>query len=45
MLPWRDLGLALLLLLVWGSNFVVITVGLAALPPLLFAFDIVAALV
>ncbi len=37
MLPWRDLGLALLVLLVWGSNFVVITVGLAALPPLLFA--------
>lgn len=31
----RDLGLALLVILVWGVNFAVIKVGLAGVPPLL----------
>ena len=35
-MPRRDLGLALLVVAVWGLNFVVIEVGLRELPPLLF---------
>jgi O-acetylserine/cysteine efflux transporter len=37
MLPARHLLLALAVIFVWGTNFVVIRVGLAHLPPLLFA--------
>lgn len=33
----KDLGLALLVVLIWGLNFVVIHVGLPGMPPLLFA--------
>ncbi|MEW6707369.1 MAG: EamA family transporter [Pseudomonadota bacterium] len=36
-LPFRHFLLALAVVAVWGSNFVVIKWGLAALPPLLFA--------
>ncbi|SFG96580.1 EamA family transporter [Methylobacterium gossipiicola] len=36
-LPPRDLLLALAVVAVWGSNFVVIRIGLDHLPPLLFA--------
>jgi O-acetylserine/cysteine efflux transporter len=36
-LSLRDMGLALAIMFVWGTNFVVIHVGLAVLPPLLFA--------
>ena len=36
-LPPRDLLLALAVVFVWGTNFVVIRLGLNALPPLLFA--------
>ena len=36
-LPWQHLLLALAVVAVWGSNFVVIKVALAHLPPLLFA--------
>ncbi|HEY2835184.1 MAG TPA: EamA family transporter [Rhizomicrobium sp.] len=36
-LPVRDLLLALAVVFVWGTNFVVIRLGLNALPPLLFA--------
>jgi O-acetylserine/cysteine efflux transporter len=36
-LSLRDLLLALAVVLVWGTNFVVIRLGLDALPPLLFA--------
>lgn len=36
-LSFRDLSLALAVVLVWGTNFVVIRLGLYALPPLLFA--------
>ena len=36
-LPWRHLLLALAVVAVWGSNFVVIKNALAHLPPLLFA--------
>jgi len=36
-LSFRDLLLALAVVLVWGTNFVVIRLGLNALPPLLFA--------
>ncbi|MET0332716.1 MAG: EamA family transporter [Rhizobacter sp.] len=36
-MPWRHLLLALLVVAVWGTNFVVIKVALAQLPPLLFA--------
>jgi O-acetylserine/cysteine efflux transporter len=36
-LPLRHLLLALAVVAVWGSNFVVIKLGLAQLPPLLFA--------
>jgi O-acetylserine/cysteine efflux transporter len=35
--PWRHLALALAVVAVWGSNFVIIKIGLAHLPPLLFA--------
>jgi O-acetylserine/cysteine efflux transporter len=35
--PWRHLLLALAVVAVWGSNFVVIKIALAHLPPLLFA--------
>ncbi|MBL0729537.1 EamA family transporter [Piscinibacter sp. HJYY11] len=35
--PWRHLLLALAVVAVWGTNFVVIKVALAHLPPLLFA--------
>ena len=35
--PWRHLLLALAVVAVWGSNFVVIKLALAHLPPLLFA--------
>lgn len=36
-LPWPHLLLALAVAVVWGSNFVVIKIALAHLPPLLFA--------
>lgn len=36
-LPPRHFALALAVVAVWGSNFVVIKIGLDALPPLLFA--------
>ena len=36
-LPLRDLLLALAVVFVWGTNFVIIRLGLNALPPLLFA--------
>ncbi len=36
-LSYRDLLLALAVVFVWGTNFVVIRLGLNALPPLLFA--------
>ena len=36
-LSFRDLVLALLVILVWGINFAVIRIGLNSLPPLLFA--------
>lgn len=36
-LPIRDILLALVVVAVWGSNFVVIRIGLNHLPPLLFA--------
>ena len=36
-LSFRDLLLALLVILVWGVNFAVIRIGLNSLPPLLFA--------
>lgn len=36
-LPWRHLLLALAVVAVWGTNFVVIRVALDHLPPLLFA--------
>lgn len=36
-LPWRHFLLALAVVAVWGSNFVVIKVALGHLPPLLFA--------
>lgn len=35
--PWRHLLLALAVVAVWGTNFVVIKAALAYLPPLLFA--------
>jgi O-acetylserine/cysteine efflux transporter len=34
----RDVGLALLVVAVWGTNFVVIKWGLRTIPPFLFAF-------
>jgi len=36
-LTWRDTILALAIVLVWGTNFVVIRLGLNALPPLFYA--------
>jgi O-acetylserine/cysteine efflux transporter len=36
-LTWRDAGLALAVVFVWGTNFVVIRLGLDVLPPLFFA--------
>ncbi len=36
-LSFRDLAIALLVILVWGVNFAVIRIGLNTLPPLLFA--------
>lgn len=36
-MPWRHLVLALAVVLVWGSNFVVIRLGLEHLPPLTLA--------
>jgi len=36
-LSWRDATLALAIVFVWGTNFVVIRLGLNALPPLFFA--------
>src|SRR6476660_1571013 len=36
-LSWRDALLALAVVFVWGTNFVVIRLGLDALPPLFFA--------
>src|ERR1700755_2686063 len=36
-LSWRDAALALAIVFVWGTNFVVIRLGLDALPPLFFA--------
>jgi O-acetylserine/cysteine efflux transporter len=36
-LSWRDAVLALAIVFVWGTNFVVIRLGLDALPPLFFA--------
>lgn len=41
----KDIGLALLVVLIWGANFTVIKIGLQDLPPLLFSalrFSIVA---
>ena len=37
-LPWRHLLLGLVVVAVWGSNFVVIKAALAHLPPLFLAF-------
>ena len=37
-LPFRHLALALFVMAVWGSNFTVVTVGLAELPPLFLTF-------
>src|SRR5471030_2770293 len=36
-LSWRDASLAVAIVFVWGTNFVVIRLGLNALPPLFFA--------
>lgn len=36
-LPWRHLLLAIAVVAVWGTNFVVIRIGLYHLPPLFFA--------
>ena len=36
-LTWRDMLLALAVVFVWGTNFVVIRLGLDVLPPLFFA--------
>ena len=36
-LPWRHAALAVAIMAIWGSNFVVMKLGLAHLPPLLFA--------
>jgi O-acetylserine/cysteine efflux transporter len=36
-LPWRHVTLAVVIMAVWGSNFVVMKAGLAHLPPLFFA--------
>jgi O-acetylserine/cysteine efflux transporter len=36
-MPRRDLALAMVVMLFWGANFVVIDVGLETVPPLLFA--------
>jgi O-acetylserine/cysteine efflux transporter len=36
-LPYRHASLALLVVFIWGTNFVVIKVGLAVFPPFLFA--------
>lgn len=36
-LPWSHVALAVLVVAVWGTNFVVIKVALDVLPPLLFA--------
>ncbi len=36
-LPWRHAALAVAVVAVWGTNFVVIKLALAALPPLLLA--------
>jgi O-acetylserine/cysteine efflux transporter len=36
-LSWRDALLAIAIVFVWGTNFVVIRLGLNALPPLFFA--------
>lgn len=36
-LPWRNAALAVVIMAVWGSNFVVMKGGLAHLPPFLFA--------
>ena len=36
-LPWRHFLLALGVVAIWGSNFVIIKLGLTHLPPLLFA--------
>lgn len=36
-LPARDAGLALLVVIIWGTNFAVIDEGLAHVPPLFFA--------
>lgn len=36
-LPWRHAALAVAVMAIWGSNFVVMKAGLAHLPPLLFA--------
>ncbi|MFM2445490.1 MAG: hypothetical protein RJB09_2676 [Pseudomonadota bacterium] len=36
-LPWRHAALAIVIMAIWGSNFVVMKTGLAHLPPLFFA--------
>jgi O-acetylserine/cysteine efflux transporter len=36
-LPWRHVALAVVIMAIWGSNFVVMKAGLAHLPPLFFA--------
>jgi O-acetylserine/cysteine efflux transporter len=36
-LPWRHAVLAVVIMAIWGSNFVVMKVALGQLPPLLFA--------
>ncbi|MFN8081454.1 MAG: hypothetical protein U0Q19_18015 [Kineosporiaceae bacterium] len=35
-MPWRDTALAVMVAVIWGTNFVVIEAGLADMPPLLF---------
>ncbi len=36
-LPWRHAALAIAIMAIWGSNFSIMKLGLAQLPPLLFA--------
>lgn len=37
MMPRRDVGLAMVVILIWGVNFVAAKIGMAVFPPLLFA--------
>ncbi|CAL1240936.1 putative amino-acid metabolite efflux pump [Candidatus Methylocalor cossyra] len=36
-MPLRDIGLAMLVVTIWGANFTVIKLGLEGVPPMLFA--------